>query len=105
MYAVASMPTGRRSLPFVPLFVLVAAALPAAAAGEVPADLVKQLQEEITTSSTATCPNAASYALERPDAAAGPTVVGIGVFFQDLVALNDADQTLDMDVYVLMRWR
>jgi hypothetical protein len=31
--------------------------------------------------------------------------LGLGVFFQDLVALNDVDQTLDMDVYVVARWR
>ncbi len=94
-----------RSSLFVSLFVLVAVALPAAADGEAPPDLVKQLQREILTSAAAKCPDAAAYSLTRPDAAAGPTVVGLGAFFQDLVALNDADQTLDMDVYVLARWR
>ena len=72
---------------------------------EVPPDLARQLQREITSSGAARCPEAASYSLERPDAAAGPTVLGLGLFVQDLVSLSDADQTLDMDVYVVARWR
>ena len=34
----------------------------------------------------------------RPDPAAGPTVVGLGIFFQDVASLSDVDQTLDADV-------
>ena len=93
-----------RPLPCALLFVVAAAALPPAEAA-VPDDLAKRLQQAIVTSAAATCPEAAAYSLTRPDAAAGPTVVGLGVFFQDLVALDDVDQTLDMDVYVLARWR
>src|SRR5215510_2805465 len=85
------------------LFV-VAATLPAAEAA-VPDDLAKRLQQEIVTSAAAMCPETTAYSPTRPDATAGPTVVGLGVFLQDLVALNDVDQTLDKDVYVLARWR
>jgi len=84
---------------------VVAAATSAAANAAVPDDLAKRLQQEIVTSSAAKCPDPTAYSLTRPDAAAGPTAVGLGVFFQDLVALNDVDQTLDMDVYMLARWR
>ena len=31
--------------------------------------------------------------------------MGIGVFLQDIVALSDANQTLDLDLYVVARWR
>jgi hypothetical protein len=82
-----------------------AAATAAAIGGDIPADLASQLQREIVTSATATCPAADSYSVVRPDPSSGPTVVGLAVFFQDLVALNDADQTLDMDAYVMARWR
>jgi hypothetical protein len=34
-----------------------------------------------------------------------PTVVGAGLFFQDLANLSDVDQTLDADIYVIVRWR
>lgn len=82
------------------LFLSLGAVAPAAAA-----DIASQLQSAIVTSGTAACPDAGAYSLTRPDAAAGPTVVGIALFFQDLVAINDVDQTLDMDVYVVGRWR
>lgn len=87
------------------LFVFTAVASPGAADEDPPGDLAARLQRAITTSAAAKCPDPALYSLTRPDAAAGPTVVGLGVFFQDLVAFNDVDQTLDMDVYVLARWR
>jgi hypothetical protein len=77
----------------------------AAAAGSVAQDLDRQLEREIVPNAAATCPDAALYSLARPGASAGPTVVGLGIFFQDLVALSDADQTLDMDVYLMARWR
>lgn len=51
------------------------------------------------------CPAPDRYSLERPDAEAGPTVVGIGIFFQDVAQLSDVEQTLDADVYVVVRWR
>jgi hypothetical protein len=90
---------------FVSLFAFVAAGCPEAAGEPATSDLLEQLQGDIVTSAAVKCPDAAAYSLMRPDAATGPTVVGLGVFFQDLVSLNDADQTLDMDVYVLARWR
>jgi hypothetical protein len=32
-------------------------------------------------------------------------VVGLGAFFQDVANLSDVDQTLDADVYLVVRWR
>ena len=68
-------------------------------------DLAAQLKRRIVANGAAACPDPSTYSLARPDAAAGPTVVGIAVFLQDLVAINDVEQTLDMDVYVVARWR
>jgi hypothetical protein len=96
----------RRVLTFAFLFASAVVASSAAADSEgVQPDLVKRLEREIVTSASAKCPDPAAYALERPDASAGATLVGLAVFFQDIVALNDVDQTLDVDVYVLARWR
>jgi len=105
LYAVPRMPTGRPPLLLAFLLVLVTVALPRPAIGDARADLVKLLEREIVMSAAARCPDAAAYSLARPDEAAGPTVVGLAAFFQDLVALSDVDQTLDMDVYLLARWR
>jgi hypothetical protein len=84
--------------------VIAGASSRAAAQGNVPADLLAHLQREIVASSGAACPDPSAYALTRPDPAAGPTSVGLAVFFQDLVAFNDVDQTMDMDVIVMARW-
>ena len=72
---------------------------------EPPADVVADLERQVGPRSGAACPDAGAYSLARPDAAAGPTVVGLGVFFQDVASLSDVDQTLDTDVYVIARWR
>jgi hypothetical protein len=69
------------------------------------ADLVADLERPVTVRSGAPCPDAAAYSLARPEAAAGPTVVGLGTYFQDVASLSDVDQTLDTDVYVIARWR
>jgi neurotransmitter-gated ion-channel len=70
-----------------------------------PADVIQDLQREVAPRSGVTCPAENAYSLTRPDPGAGPTVVGIGVYFQDVAQLNDIDQTLDVDVYLIVRWR
>ena len=72
---------------------------------EAAADVVADLERGMVARSGAACPEAGDYSLDRPDAVAGPTVVGLGVFFQDVASLSDVDQTLDTDVYVIVRWR
>ena len=74
-------------------------------AAERPADLVSQLEREIVTSSAARCPDGGAYSLVRPGPTAAPTIVGLGIFFQDVAHLNDVEQTLEMDLYVVARWR
>jgi hypothetical protein len=66
---------------------------------------VADLEREVGPRSGAACPDAGVLSLTRPDPAAGPTVVALGVFFQDVASLSDVDQTLDTDVYVVARWR
>jgi Neurotransmitter-gated ion-channel ligand binding domain/Neurotransmitter-gated ion-channel transmembrane region len=74
-------------------------------AAEPPADLVNRLERDIVTSSAARCPDAGTYSLVRPGPTTAPTIVGLGIFYQDVAHLSDVDQTLDMDVYVVARWR
>jgi hypothetical protein len=69
------------------------------------ADVVADLERVAPPDSLAPCPPSGAYSLARPDPESGPTVVGLGVFFQDLASLNDVEQTLDADVYVAARWR
>jgi Neurotransmitter-gated ion-channel ligand binding domain/Neurotransmitter-gated ion-channel transmembrane region len=76
-----------------------------ALAAEPSPELVQDLEREVAPSTDARCPDSALYSIARPDPPGTPTVVGLGAYFQDLAALNDADQTLDLDVYVISRWR
>ncbi len=84
---------------------LLGAGVVRSAAEEPPADLVADLERPVTVRSGAPCPDAGTYSLARPEATAGPTVVGLGTYFQDVASLSDVDQTLDTDVYVIVRWR
>jgi neurotransmitter-gated ion-channel len=74
-------------------------------ADETAADLVADLERPAHPRSGVPCPGDGAYSLVRPGAAAGPTVVALGVYFQDVASLSDVDQTLDTDVYVIARWR
>jgi hypothetical protein len=74
-------------------------------AGEPPAEPVADLERQLTLRSGAPCPDPGAYSLARPEAAARPTVVGLGLYFLDVASLSDVDQTLDADVYVIARWR
>jgi hypothetical protein len=78
---------------------------PSLLAAQAPAAVVRDLEREVAPSADARCPEPSLYSAVRPDPPGEPTVVGLGTFVQDLAALNDADQTLDIDVYMIMRWR
>jgi hypothetical protein len=84
------------------LALLAGASLPAQ---ELPADVVRDLEREISPRSLGRCPEPGADALARPDPAGMPTVVGVGVFFQDVASLSDVDQSLDADIYLVERWR
>jgi hypothetical protein len=77
---------------------------PLVATAQAPAGPADRLERPVVTNSSAKCPDPRTYALTRPEAAAGPTVVGVGLFIQDVAALSDVDQTLDMDAYFVVRW-
>jgi Neurotransmitter-gated ion-channel ligand binding domain/Neurotransmitter-gated ion-channel transmembrane region len=74
-------------------------------AAQPPADVTADLDREVAPRSGAACPDERAYSLARPDPPATPTVVGVGVYLQDVASLNDVEQTLDIDVYVITRWR
>lgn len=75
------MRSRRRGLLSALLFVLTAVASAGSADEGLPADLAARLQREITTSASAKCPDPTAHSLTRPDTAAGPTAVGLGLFF------------------------
>jgi hypothetical protein len=68
-------------------------------------DGAADLERDVNPRSGLPCPAAASYSRSRPDPPGTPTLVAVGIFFQDIAQLNDVDQTLDADVYVMARWR
>jgi hypothetical protein len=85
---------------------LLAAAAGVLAQGARPQDeAIAVLEREVEPHSGVPCPADSAYSLTRPDSGGGPTVVGIGVYFQDVASLSDVDQTLDTDVHFIVRWR
>lgn len=81
------------------------AAVTLAKGAQPPDEAIALLEREVAPHSGAPCPAESAYSLARPDSGSGPTVVGIGVFFQDVATLSDIDQTMDTDVYFIVRWR
>jgi hypothetical protein len=77
----------------------------AASAQAPPPGAANELDREIAPQSSAACPTPDRYSLARPAPELGPTEVAVGIFFQDIAQLSDVDQTLDADVYVVVRWR
>jgi hypothetical protein len=70
-----------------------------------PADVIEDLEGAVAPRSGVPCPAEKVYFLTRPEPDAEATVVGVGLYFQDVAVLNDIDQTLDVDAYVIARWR
>lgn len=68
-------------------------------------DVRAYLEAPIEPRSGTSCPAPESYSPLRPDPEGVPTVVGLALMFQDISRLNDVDQTLSADVYVMARWR
>lgn len=64
-----------------------------------------ELEGELVPQASGACPAPERYSLARPDPDAGPTVVALGIYFQDVAQLSDVEQTLDADVYLVARWR
>jgi neurotransmitter-gated ion-channel len=78
--------------------------LPALAA-KYPIDEIKAaLDEPIAPRATGSCPTPERFSVTRPDPEGVPTLVGLAVQFQDVSALNDVDQTIASDLYLVARW-
>jgi hypothetical protein len=86
------------------VFQLFAAAVlsPHALAAQTPG---QDLERPVNPRSGLPCPTPDQYSRVRPDPPGTPTVVGAAMFFQDVTQFNDVDQTVTVDVYVLVRWR
>ena len=63
------------------------------------------LERPVNPRSGLPCPSPGLYSRTRPDRPGVPTLVGAGMFFHDISQLNDVDQTITADVYILLRWR
>jgi hypothetical protein len=67
--------------------------------------VAEELEKFATPRSGIACPSPEQFSLGRPDPDGTPTVVGLALMFQDISRLNDVDQTLDADLYLIARWR
>ena len=68
-------------------------------------DGVRDLEAPVNPRAQSPCPAAHQYSLLRPDPPGVPTIVALGLFFQDISNLSDVDQTMSADIYLLARWR
>jgi len=68
-------------------------------------DIREDLEAPVNPRSGIPCPSPELYSPLRPDPAHGPTVVGLDMVFMDISRLDDVEQTLTADVYVILRWR
>jgi len=60
-------------------------------------------QLDLRGGSSALCPTEDQLSLSRPGTA-GPTDVGVGLFLNDVVALDDVTQSLTADLFLILRW-
>jgi len=67
-------------------------------------DIISELEKFSTPRSGLLCPSPEHYSPTRPDPPGTPTIVGLGLFLNDISNLSDVDQTLDTDVYLVKRW-
>lgn len=68
-------------------------------------DQIQELEQPANYRSGTKCPAAEQYSAMRPDPTGVPTVVALGVFFQDVSNLSDTDQSMSSDLYVVARWK
>ena len=65
----------------------------------------KDFQFDLKGGTSAPCPSPDLYSAERPDLPGVPTRVGVGLFFEDIFALRDTEQTFTADVWLALRWQ
>jgi len=68
---------------------------------QAPESLVPQL--DLRGGSSALCPTPDQLSLSRPGTNE-PTDVGVGIFLNDVVALDDVTQSLTADLFLILRW-
>ena len=71
------------------------------AGAQPPESTVPQL--DLRGGSSALCPTPEQLSLSRPDTG-GSTDVWVGLFLNDVVALDDVAQSLTADLFVILRW-
>lgn len=67
-------------------------------------DVRALLEAPIEVRAAARCPPVDAYSAQRPDPPGTPTLVGVGIAFNDISHFDDITQTLTADVYVVTRW-
>ncbi len=76
-----------------------------AVGADVAADEVRSLLDApILPGSGLPCPAPESYSRSRPGPPGMPTAVGLNMMIQDISRFSDVDQTMTLDLYVMMRW-
>jgi hypothetical protein len=68
-------------------------------------DVRQYLEAPINPRSGVSCPDPELYSPLRPDPEGEPTVVGLALMFQDISRLDDVQQSVTADVYIMARWR
>lgn len=63
-----------------------------------------QTFKETRPSSARHCPDDDAFSPERPGSDSGPTQVGVGVYLNDIIALDDVRQSMHLDTYSIFRW-
>ena len=56
-------------------------------------------------SSSGQCPSEEQYSLTRPGPPDQPTQVAVAFYLNNIVAINEAEQSIVLDAYIVYRWR
>lgn len=69
-------------------------------------DSTKTVLDELSQiSSSGQCPSEDQYSLTRPGPPDQPTQVAIAFYLNNIVAINDAEQSIVLDAYIVYQWR
>lgn len=60
---------------------------------------------DLSAGTSARCPDSDKYSLDRPGPADQPTRVAVGLYFMDILAIRETEQTITADVWIVMKWR
>jgi len=69
-------------------------------------DSTKTVLDELSQiSSSGQCPSEDQYSLTRPGPPDQPTQVAVAFYLNNIVAINEAEQSIVLDAYIVYRWR